>query len=91
MIGFQIFQIISRCEFLTQKYISQKHMLLENDKIDIRYCLAISIKFGGINFEREWTNTATIVQPINRIFDFLFYPCTTHFQIVQFEFCVEPF
>ena len=36
-------------------------MLLENDKINIRHCLAISIKFGGINLELEWTNTATIV------------------------------
>ena len=90
--SFQIFQTISRGEFLTQKYISQKLMLPENDKINIRHCLAISIKFGGINFVKEWTNTTTIVQPINRIFNFVFSLCTfTQFQIVQFELCIEPF
>ena len=60
MIGFQIFQTISYDEFLAPKYISQKLMFSENDKIDIRHCLAISIKFGGVNFEREWTNTTSI-------------------------------
>ena len=91
MIGFQIFQIISCSEFLAQKNISQKLMLPDNDKTDMRYCSAISIKFGGVNFKREWTNT-TIPQPINRIFNFVFSPCPiTQFQIVRFEFCIEPF
>ena len=67
-------------------------MLSENDKIDIRHSLAISIKFGGISFEREWRNTTTIARPINRISNFLFSFCTiTQFQIVRFEFCIEPF
>ena len=37
MKGFQIFQTFSHDEFLTRKYISQKLMLLENDKINIKY------------------------------------------------------
>ena len=48
-------------------------MLSENDKIDIIHSLAISIKFGGINFEREWTITTTIMQSINSIFNFFFF------------------
>ena len=83
MIGFQIFQTISRGEFNIRKYISQKLMLPENDKINIRQCLVISIKFGSINLEREWTNTTTIARSINRIFNFVFSLCTiTQFQIV---------
>ena len=67
-------------------------MLLENDKIDIRHCLAISIKFGSVNFERECAYTATVARPINKIFNFLFSLCSiTQSQIGQFEFCVEPF
>ena len=74
-------------------YFSKTYVrLLENDKIDIRNCFIIRIKFGSINFEREWENTAMIARPINRIYNFVFSLCTiTQFQIVWFEFCVEPF
>ena len=92
MICFQIFQTISRVEFLARKYISQKLTLLENDKNDIRHYLAIGIKFSRINFERGWTNTVTIAQLIDRIFNFVIFLCTiTQFQIVRSEFCVEPY
>ena len=90
--GYNFQKLESRGEFLARKYISQKLMLSENDKVDIRHCLAISIKFGGVNFEKEWTNTTTIAQPINGILNFVFSLCTiTQFQIVLFEFCIEQF
>ena len=74
MIGFQIFQTISCGELLAQKYISQKLMLLENDKIDIRHCLALGIKFGSVFFERKCANTAMVVRPVigSSILCFLF-------------------
>ena len=37
IIGFQIFDTISCSEFLIRKYVSQKLMLLETDKINIRH------------------------------------------------------
>ena len=48
MIAFQIFQAIGLGELLARKYIPQKLMLLQNDKIDIRHCLTIGTKFGSI-------------------------------------------
>ena len=80
VISFQIFQSISQGELLTGKYISQKPMFLENDKIVIRHCLVISIKFGCVNFKREWANTATVARPINRIFSLLHYS-TLHYSV----------
>ena len=74
MIGFQIFQTISCGELLAQNNISQKLMLLENDKIDIRHCLALGIKFGSVIFERKCANTAMVVPPVigSSILCFLF-------------------
>ena len=67
-------------------------MLFKNDKIDIRQCFIIDIKLGSINFKGGWENTATIVQPINRIFNFTFsLDAITQFQIFRFKFCVESF
>ena len=34
-------------------------MLFTNDNIDIGHCFIVSVKFGGVNFERECTNTAS--------------------------------
>ena len=91
MIGFQIFETIDRGKLLTQKYISEKLMLLENNKIDIRHCFVIDIKFGSIDFDKEYANTATVARPVNRIFNFIFSLCViTQFQINGFEICVEP-
>ena len=91
MIGFQIFQTISCGELLAQKYISQKLMLLENDKIDIRHCLALGIKFGSVIFESKCANTAMVVRPVigSSIVFSLFV--ITQIQIGQFEFCIGPF
>ena len=47
-------------------------MLFANDNIDIGHCFIVSVKFGGVNFERECTNTASLLLPINRIFNFVF-------------------
>ena len=67
-------------------------MLLENDKIDIRHCFIICIKFASINFEEEWTNTATVARAVNRIFNFIFSLCAIiQFKFVKFKFCVESF
>ena len=41
-------------------------MLPENDKINIRHCLAISIKFGGVDFKRQWANTKKITRQIQQ-------------------------
>ena len=47
-------------------------MLFENDKIGIGHCFVVGVKFGGVNFEREYTNTPSLSLLVSRNFNFVF-------------------